>query len=197
LGPACPNAGETCQLSGNGCPKYGDYNGNACIAGRIFNAWASATAPPGLPPVGGVTQFFSAIRAPLLSVKMTTTPKTDPGSFDLQIDGVTKARNVHQVGSTGTQVMSFGVHRVGETGARGTSLANYAVVIGGDCAPDGSITLGPNDNKKCSITNRRLPTTACQSKCRRDLADCRAAHRLPERVCLQNAADCESRCSGP
>lgn len=45
LHPACSNAGETCQLF-NGSPKYGDYNGNACAAGRLYLAWTSATPPP-------------------------------------------------------------------------------------------------------------------------------------------------------
>jgi hypothetical protein len=34
--------------TGRGVPKYGDYNGNACAAGRIFAAWASGTPPAGL-----------------------------------------------------------------------------------------------------------------------------------------------------
>ncbi len=51
----CP-AGETC-LTGSGCPKYGDYNGNACFGGRIISAWASATTPPGLPAGTGIRVF--------------------------------------------------------------------------------------------------------------------------------------------
>ena len=41
---SCPRKGDTCTLGG-GHPNYGDYNGNACAAGTIFTAWASATAP--------------------------------------------------------------------------------------------------------------------------------------------------------
>ena len=54
-GPACP-AGESCMLGG-GCPKYGDYNGNACAGGRLFMAWASATAPTGVTPSTGIDTF--------------------------------------------------------------------------------------------------------------------------------------------
>ncbi len=60
LGPdatACPGA-ETCHRGG-GCPKYGDYNGNACAAGRLLTAWASATPPPGITPSGGIDIFFA------------------------------------------------------------------------------------------------------------------------------------------
>jgi hypothetical protein len=53
----CP-AGETCQ-TGGGCPKYGDYNGNACVAGRILAAYASATSPPSInPPSNSIDIFF-------------------------------------------------------------------------------------------------------------------------------------------
>ena len=33
--PTCP-ANETCVVWGGGVPKYGDYNGNACAAGRVY-----------------------------------------------------------------------------------------------------------------------------------------------------------------
>jgi len=51
---------------GGGCPKYGDYNGSACAsvgAGRIYNVWASATAPPGLPAPTAVTLYASVTDA--------------------------------------------------------------------------------------------------------------------------------------
>jgi hypothetical protein len=40
---SCPD-GDLCDTR-KGHPNYGDYNGNACSSGRIFAAWASATAP--------------------------------------------------------------------------------------------------------------------------------------------------------
>jgi hypothetical protein len=56
----CP-AGETCN-SGGGCPKYGDYNANACAAGRFYAAWASATSPPTITPASSsIDVFFEAI----------------------------------------------------------------------------------------------------------------------------------------
>lgn len=60
--PVCP-AGETCQ-TGSGCPKYGDYNGNACIAGRVYSAWSSATPPAGVPAGAGIRVFADASAAP-------------------------------------------------------------------------------------------------------------------------------------
>ncbi|MGH8771776.1 MAG: calcium-binding protein, partial [Burkholderiales bacterium] len=55
---ACP-AGEQCAAS-RGSPKYGDYNGNACAAGRIYIAWASATAPGSIGASADIDLFFSA-----------------------------------------------------------------------------------------------------------------------------------------
>jgi len=60
--PVCP-PGEKCFGNGgnSGCPKYGDYNGIACAAGHVFAAWASGTAPPGLPPPGGIGIFVDGV----------------------------------------------------------------------------------------------------------------------------------------
>jgi hypothetical protein len=47
---ACTVAGEGCvPNAGNGAPKYGDYNGNACMNGSVYLAWASGTSPAGVP----------------------------------------------------------------------------------------------------------------------------------------------------
>jgi uncharacterized repeat protein (TIGR01451 family) len=74
-GPACP-MGETCN-GGGGCPKYGDYNGNACGAGRVFTAWASAVPPSGITASGNIDVFVTsklADGAPDLSITKTDSP---------------------------------------------------------------------------------------------------------------------------
>ncbi|MBZ5536412.1 MAG: choice-of-anchor D domain-containing protein [Acidobacteriia bacterium] len=54
----CP-AGETCN-TGGGSPKYGDYNGSACAAGRFFTSFASAKSPPEItPPSAAIDVFFA------------------------------------------------------------------------------------------------------------------------------------------
>jgi hypothetical protein len=55
----CPIT-ETCQ-TGSGIPKYGDYNGNACAAGKLYAVWASATPPPGLAASGNVDLYFASV----------------------------------------------------------------------------------------------------------------------------------------
>lgn len=75
----CPG-GETCR-TGGGCPKYGDYSGNACALGRIYNAWSSATAPAGLPAPGGLAIFYDyklANPAAGVDLSITKTDAPDP-----------------------------------------------------------------------------------------------------------------------
>ncbi len=71
-GPACPG-GETCN-GGGGCPKYGDYNGNAAAGGRLFAAWASAVPPTGIAASGNIDVFFASklvANVPVISVPGT------------------------------------------------------------------------------------------------------------------------------
>jgi hypothetical protein len=66
---ACSTTGSL----GSGCPKYGDYNGNGSAGGRVYIAWASATAPPGLPAPSGITLYASAAsRIYFTDAKQTT-----------------------------------------------------------------------------------------------------------------------------
>jgi hypothetical protein len=58
--PVCP-ATETCQ-TGGGVPKYGDYNGNTCAAGRFYTVWPSATTPPPtIGPAAGIDLYFASL----------------------------------------------------------------------------------------------------------------------------------------
>jgi hypothetical protein len=75
--PVCTKAGETCQLGG-GCPKYADYTGNACLLGRLYNAWPSATNQPGAAPTGGnIVSFFAET---VVGSTGTTTTYTGPST---------------------------------------------------------------------------------------------------------------------
>jgi hypothetical protein len=57
----CPTAGDTCSTN-SGAPKYGDYNANACAAGRLFAGWASTVAPAGFTgAVPGLSVFTRTI----------------------------------------------------------------------------------------------------------------------------------------
>ncbi|MDO8498851.1 MAG: hypothetical protein Q7S44_03635 [bacterium] len=66
----------------------------------------------------------------------------DANDFNLRIDGVATS-------SGAAKTLSAGAHIASESAAIGYSASDW----GEDCAPDGSITLAPGDNKTCTITN--------------------------------------------
>ncbi len=54
-------SGQTCNLGG-GCPRYGDYNGNACMLGNLYSSWGSATSYPGITPASTSVNAFFAMK---------------------------------------------------------------------------------------------------------------------------------------
>jgi hypothetical protein len=91
-------------------------------------------------------------------------PATDAGKFNLQVDGQTKAADVGDGGTTGTQTVTTGAHSVGETAGTGTNLADYDAATScvdtahnGPADTDGSLTVGKGDAWECTITNTRKP----------------------------------------
>ena len=82
-------------------------------------------------------------------------PSTDTGKFNLRMNGVIKATNVGNNGTTGAIIRNPGLVTVDETAGTGTSLGNYTRVIGGDCSVNGTVTLASGNNKTCTITNTR------------------------------------------
>jgi len=103
------------------------------------------------------TCTITSQRKPMLTVKKILTPSDDMGTFNLLVNGVVKAVNVSNNGSTGAIIRNPGFVSVSETAGIGVSLGSYEHVIGGDCAPDGAITLVFGDNKTCTITSQRKP----------------------------------------
>jgi hypothetical protein len=103
----CPG-GEACQ-TGNGCPKYGDYSGITCGAGRFYAAWASATSPASITPASGNIDVFVDQKlvccVPQIQVpgdlalsdacvgdsSTTTLQVCNTGKEDLEIDSITSS----------------------------------------------------------------------------------------------------------
>jgi hypothetical protein len=100
----------------------------------------SVTLSPGDHKVCTITNT----RKPRLTVTKICAPTSDAGKFNLQIDAATAGTGANAAcgGTTGTVTTTIGSHSVGETAGTATSLTDYTSVIGGDCASDGSITLG-------------------------------------------------------
>lgn len=98
--------------------------------------------------------FFSVSSPPVLTVNMSLVhpDHNHLRLFNLLIDGVVVRANING-GGTGPQEVSPGIHRVSQTGGTGTPIGAFHVVIGGDCAPDGTVNVAPGQSKTCTITN--------------------------------------------
>ncbi len=108
-----------------------------------------------------------------LEVTKSLSPDTDPGRFNLEIDGDTPnlgSVNVGDGGTTGEQTLNTGDHNVGESGVVGTDLGDYAksivckdqngsgdVVAQTDTDSPGPLTVpvAYNDDIVCTISNSR------------------------------------------
>lgn len=112
--------------------------------------------------------FYTNTKQPdtgTIKVTKKLLPAGDGGKFNLQVDGQTRAANVGDGGTTGTQTVNVGTHTVGETAGTGTSLANYdastSCVDKAHTRPadtDGSVNVAKDDAWECTITNTRKPT---------------------------------------
>lgn len=98
-------------------------------------------------------------------------PSDDPGLFDLQIDGETKAAAVGDQGSSGPIEVTDGEHSVSELASAGTDLGDYPVEI--TCTEDsnsaspltvtgaslGQIPVAAGDDWRCDFTSTRADDT--------------------------------------
>ena len=130
-----------------------------------------------------------------LTVTKILIPATDPGRFDLRIDGITQTSNVGNGGSTGSVVVTGGMHTVDELG-NGASLSSYIRTFAGDCNAAGSVTLAAGDNKICTITNRKN-LGPCLAACNVAEGQCMSqAHSVSERQqCIQDKNECAQQCN--
>ena len=98
-------------------------------------------------------------------------PKTDPGRFNLEIDGQTAggAARVGDGGTTGTVAVDSGSHSVGESAAQGTDLADYdtqitcsrgSIVVAEGRGPKVTVTVSRGQSILCAITNTRKAVAA-------------------------------------
>src|SRR5207249_4688149 len=101
-----------------------------------------------------------------IEVRKTLSPTSDPGKFNLQIDGTTKATDAGNGDTTGAITVNTGTnHSVAELAGTGTTLGDYTSSIActrnGSGAESGSgtslsgITVNKNDVVVCTITNTR------------------------------------------
>ena len=138
-------------------------------------------------------------------------PPTDTGRVNLLIDGRIRASSVGNGGSTGRVRVKPGLHWVAElpVGRGGhppavPRLFDYKMKIGGDCRPDGLVSLQPGESKTCTITNARRTTPPTLAECREACADflraCNAGVSFggyQRDVCKTVHRQCLQRCPAP
>ena len=102
-----------------------------------------------------------------LEVVKDLSPASDPGKFNLQIDGSTAGTgaNVGDGGTTGEVTVNPGSHTVGEAAVTGTDLANYtsstscvdqANESASVAVSNGSVTVTEGSDIVCTIVNTRI-----------------------------------------
>jgi hypothetical protein len=146
-GPACP-AGETCRV-GRGQPKYGDYNGNACSAGRLVAAWASSTSPATITPASTDVDVFVSVavvgNVPVITVPGNVQlPDTCVGSTS------TVTLNVCNTGKANLEVTSITDNST--QFAVTTPSSGYPVVISPDFCFPFQVTFTPTSSGPKSAT---------------------------------------------
>jgi hypothetical protein len=88
-------------------------------------------------------------------------PSTDPGRFDLFVDGGDPiVSNIGDGGDTGKIIVSAGTHTLSEDAYTGTSLADYTTTYSCSTGQSGTgtsvdVTVAVNDDIVCTFTNTR------------------------------------------
>jgi hypothetical protein len=121
-------------------------------------------------------------------------PLRDPGKFNLQIDGITRAANI--ANEEITVSLNPGAHKISVTGGINTNLANYKTTITGDCSANGTITLSYGDKKACTITNTAKSPSACLEECEKKYNECLKIAKTPNdmEACRVTHEVCKAQC---
>jgi len=150
-GPVTVNSGlhsvsETAGTSSSLGNYVTSYSPN-CLGGNIYVA-------PGANEICTITNH----KKPMMVVHKILIPATDPGTFNLLIDGSVTGTGagVGHNGTTGIVNVTVGGHTVSETAGAGTDLGDYTTFYSQSCK-HGNISLTWGDYKTCTITNTRNP----------------------------------------
>jgi uncharacterized repeat protein (TIGR01451 family) len=131
-------------------------------------ASSSSSGPLAIGTLGAgakVTCTITNSRTPQVTVTKRVLPSDDAGRFNLQINGITKAADAGDSGTTGPVDVAVGSNpTVGETAGNGTALSDYDGSISCDNGASGSGsgplsvgTLHAGDRVSCVIKNSRKP----------------------------------------
>jgi uncharacterized repeat protein (TIGR01451 family) len=92
-----------------------------------------------------------------VTLTMRVVPATDPGRFDLGIDGaaVGAGMNVGDGGTTGRITVAGGVHSVSDGAHAGTDFGQYSAVVECSSGIGATFVVAPGQDVICAITNMR------------------------------------------
>jgi hypothetical protein len=195
---ACPAGGpavETCQ-PGRGRPKYGDYNGIGCGGDRVVSAWASATAPPGVPTTGAIQIFADTLTLPTqLTTSLKLTPAGDTGTFNLLVNGAVKLADT--AGGVWNASVTAGTYTISVTAQPPTLLGAYSVSFGDDCSPNGTVQVFRASSKVCTVSVKRNAFFACTETCATERETCKvnATSNEEKAQCFRDFDECVDGCS--
>ena len=107
---------------GGGCPKYADYTGNACLLGRLYTVYPSATNQPPAATIfqgtgGNIASFFNeTVVGPTPTTTTYTGPTTEP-----YLNGVTLSATLVLGGTSIPVVGQTITFTLGSQGCTGTT----------------------------------------------------------------------------
>jgi hypothetical protein len=167
-------ANETKTITESAPPAGWDFTSVSCVDpdnGSTVNQ-TTRTATIDLDQGETVTcNFTNTRKTGTIEVKKVLSPSSDPGRFNLLIDGTIEASNVGNGGTTGVETVVTGTYIVSETAGTGTSLADYTTTYswsrnGGAPTPGSgtsvSITVNDGDTIVCTFTNEKKATIIIQ-----------------------------------
>jgi len=122
-GTQCP-MGETCQTDGFGTnPKYGDYNGNACVLGRFYTVFASGVG------LTSVRAFFNSFVVGSTPTTLTYTGATTGDYHDTVTLSATLTLSGTMAGVAG-QTINFAIGTQSCTGVTdGAGAASCSLTL--------------------------------------------------------------------
>src|SRR5581483_4295195 len=159
------------ETAGTGTDLDDYVAGSSCVNGE-----SAVTVTNGSLSIGYGDDIVCTItntrKTGTLTVKKVLVPASDPGKFNLGIDGATAGTgaNVGDGGTTGTVTLNTGAHSFGEAAGTGSDLDDYitsSACVSGEGAvtvTDGSVQLGHNQDIVCTITNIRRTGSLTVSK---------------------------------
>ena len=132
---------------------------------------------------------------PRLDVRLTVSPASDAGRFNLRVDGQTVRANARNGASTGPRAVSAGRHTVSIAAGSGTRLADYRRLIGGSCSASGVVNVPKTELRTCRITMiRQSSPDQCRSDCADERNICNADGFLTPAICAQLYNQCLATC---